>query len=538
MSLITASISVAGPADVDPALGRAAEAVDAGARLIEWRVDRLASDSGGAAAVIDLVKRSPAPCIVTCRLKAEGGEYDGGEAARAGLLAAVTKSDSPPRYIDLELASYQSDGILRKTIEEALAGDERDIRTALILSVHDFEGRPADLLQSVETMAATQGCAVSKVAWRARSIRSNLEALDLLAERAGPMIAVCMGPFGLMSRVLAGKFGGLLTYASLRADEATAPGQPTVGELGEIYRFGRIGPQTKVYGVFGWPVEQSLGPVIHNAGFEATGHDGVYLPLPIPPEYEHFKATVGALLDHRRLGFRGASVTSPHKENLVRFVRESGGTIHPASARIGAANTLIVNDDRSIECINTDAPAAVSALCAGMEIEPSALKGQRVAVLGAGGVARAIVAALSDAGAAVTIFNRTRARAEALVAELAALRPESGTPARVVVGDPDALGGAGGFDVLVNCTPVGMAGGPAAQESPLPDDVPLDRSVTVFETVYNPRRTPLFEQAESQGAKAIGGLDMFLRQAAMQFERWTGEAAPMEVFQKRVMSDQ
>ena len=172
-----------------------------------------------------------------------------------------------------------------------------------------------------------------------------------------------------------------------------------------------------------------------------------------------------------------------------------------------------------------------------MGIEPSALTGRRVAVLGAGGVARAIVAALSDAGAQVTIFNRTRARAEALAGELAALRPESGQPTRVVVGDRDALVG-GGFDVFVNCTPVGMVGGPAPGESPLPDGVGLDSSVTVFETVYNPRRTPLFEQAELQGAKAIGGLDMFLRQAAMQFERWTGKAAPMEVFQKRVMSNQ
>jgi 3-dehydroquinate dehydratase/shikimate dehydrogenase len=222
----------------------------------------------------------------------------------------------------VELAAFERDaqfrGRLRHLLEQK-AVSEQAIR--LILSTHDFHGRPRDLLQKIEAMSNEPLCAVTKIAWHARSLRDNIEAFELLRARGKPMIALCMGQFGLMSRVLAGKFGGFLTFASDHATEVTAPGQPTIAELKQLFRFDQIKPTTKVYGVIGWPVEHSRSPQHHNAGFERIGFDGVYLPLPIPSEYEHFKATVGALIDGDALNFRGASVTIPHKENLVRFVR-------------------------------------------------------------------------------------------------------------------------------------------------------------------------------------------------------------------------
>ncbi|MCH8150828.1 MAG: type I 3-dehydroquinate dehydratase [Planctomycetes bacterium] len=528
MTLLAASIPVRGTDEPDAALRRATQAVEAGARLIEWRIDALAEEPDALAAIKALVRRCPAPCIVTCRVCGEGGDYGGTEDHRAEIFEALVRADHPPRYIDIELAAYQRDTRLRRAISAALKDGERarDAHTSLILSVHDFDRRPADLLQRIEAMTNEPACSVIKVAWQARSLRDNLEALDLLAQRAKPMIALCMGRFGLMSRVLAPKFGGLLTFTTDRSAEMTAPGQPTIDELQNVYRFQRIGPPTKVYGVIGWPVEHSLGPSIHNAGFEAVEHASAYLPMAIPPQYEHFKATVGAMLDHQHLGFRGASVTSPHKEHLLRFVADRGGRIDALVERIGAANTLVVSDEGFIECFNTDAPAAREALCAGMGIERSALAGVRIAVLGAGGVARAVVAGLVEYGATVVVFNRSPERAEALVASHKAA---TGGRGKVAVGKPDAIAG-DRFDVFINCTPIGMAGGPAADESPLPDDVPLDENVTVFDTVYMPQRTPLIQQAQAHGARAISGLDMYLRQAAMQFERWTGCQAPTEAF--------
>jgi shikimate dehydrogenase len=321
----------------------------------------------------------------------------------------------------------------------------------------------------------------------------------------------------------------LLVYAADEPGAETAPGQPTVGALRDRYGFERIGPRTRVYGVIGWPVAHSLSPAVHNAGFAATGHDGVYLPLPVPAEYEHFKATAGTLIDHGRLDFRGASVTVPHKENLIRFVNDRGGRVDEHAQGIGAANTLSVADDGGLECFNTDAPAALAALCAAMAVEPSGLAGRTVAVIGAGGVGRAVAAVLSHAGAEVTVFDVVRWRAEALAADLSDRPTASGAPARVQAGKPQALT-CGGFDVYVNCTPLGMAGGPGEDRSPLPESVGLDAGVTVFDCVYAPPRTPLIARAEAAGATAVSGMDMFLRQAALQFERWTGEAAPRDVF--------
>jgi 3-dehydroquinate dehydratase / shikimate dehydrogenase len=399
-----------------------------------------------------------------------------------------------------------------------------------------FRAVPQTLLQKIEAMTNDPACDVIKVAWTARSLRDNLEAFDLLRERQKPTIALCMGEppappeIGLMSRVLAPKFGGFLTFATDAPEGETAPGQPTIRELFERNRFGSMTRETRVYGVIGWPVGHSNSPLIHNAGFAAVDHDGVYLPLPIPPEYEHFKATVGSLIDQAGLNFRGASVTIPHKENLLRFVRERGGRMDAVSETCGAANTLIVGSAGGIECRNTDCPAAVEVLCEAMGMSREGLAGKNVAILGAGGAARAIIAGVSETGAKVVVFNRTREKAESLVAELSQREAASGERAHVVVGKPGAEG-CGCFDVIVNCTSVGMAGGPAPDETPLPEGFHLDENVTVFETVYAPARTPLVKEAEARGAKVVTGMDMFLRQAALQFEAWTGKSAPMDVFQ-------
>jgi len=527
------SIAIRTAGDVDTALSVAARAVDRGARLVEWRLDELAADTGSADAALDLVARSPAPSVATCRGRAEGGAYDGDDPTREALYERLVCADKPPRYIDIDLAYWQRSETLRRTITAALARRSGDLHASLMLSTHDFDRRPADLLQRVEAMSNEPACSVVKITWQARSLRDNLDALDLAVGRTMPTVVLCMGEFGLMSRVLAAKSGALLTYASAGAGAETAPGQPTIEDLLGRYRFDRIGPATAVYGVIGWPVAQSLGPVIHNAGFDRIDHDGVYLPMPIPPEYEHFKATVGSLVDHATLTFRGASVTAPHKQNLVRFVEQRGGRVDETARRLRAANTLIVGSDGSVECTNTDAPAVLAALCGAMKIGPSQLRGVPIAVLGAGGVASSVTGAVADAGANVVIFNRTRRRADVLADRFRDGRDAAGRPLRVSAGDLGSIA-RGTFRIFVNCTPVGMAGGPAPDASPLPDAVALDESVVVFDTVYAPPRTPLLERAEAAGATSIGGLDMFLRQAALQFLAWTGREAPIDAFRESV----
>lgn len=533
MTHVAISIAVADPSELSSALERAASASANGARLVEWRVDELSLQDNALQEIQTLVRESAMPSIVTIRSSHEGGMFDGDEETRAELYSALIASDDPPRYIDVEWRRLQSSESLRVQIVGAIESARatgRDQQTSLIASVHDFKQRPADLMQLIERMTLDHHVDVIKIAWMARSLRDNLEAFDLLSERRKPMIALCMGRFGLISRVLAPKFGGLLTYASDIEDLGTAPGQPTLAQLRDIYHFDSIGPETKVYGVIGWPVEHSRGPEIHNKGFRAIDFDGVYLPLPIPGgpmEYEHFKATVGAMIDHPRLDFRGASVTIPHKENLVRFLKERGGTFDTYSERVGAANTLIIDDDGGLSCKNADMPALIQSLCAGMGIEEEELKDKRIAIFGAGGVARAAVAALSDLRAHVLIYNRSIDKARALVDDLESrqLEQSSGT---ITIAENKSDGEAERFDAIINCTPIGMTGGPphAPNESPIDvlakGTIQLDETVTVMDTVYTPQRTPLIHQAEAAGARTISGVDMFMRQAGLQFELWTG----------------
>ncbi len=506
--------------DVHAALDEARLAQALGADLVEYRVDQIfhgEGDDEGQAAVLRLARETPCPCIVTCRGTEEGGAYDGDDSARISLYEALGVMDQPPAYVDLELSTFERSANLRQKVRLGVVhpGQQKDLATRLILSSHDFDGRPADLSRRIGAMIAEDSATIAKIAFRARSLRDNLELFELLAERQKPTIALGMGRFGLMSRVLAPKFGGFLTFASLRDESATAPGQPTIAELLNRFRFRSIGASTKVYGVIGWPAEQSIGPDVHNAAFEAVGHDGVYLPLPIAPEWESFKATVLSLVEDPHLDFTGASVTMPHKEHLLRLAEERGWEIDASVRACGVANTLVIDGD-AVRITNTDVVGVRGPLDEAL----GGLAGQRVLVYGAGGAARAACVACADAEVFVT--NRTHEKA-------AVLAEQTGAKAITLANIASER-----FDAVMQCTPVGMAEGPA------PEELSIDRSVleawssvgegpVVFETVYTPARTPLVIAAEELGLRTIEGLRMFVEQARAQSALWTGVAAPQGV---------
>ncbi|MBX3384333.1 MAG: type I 3-dehydroquinate dehydratase [Phycisphaeraceae bacterium] len=497
------------------------------------------------ATIAALVERLPLPCIITCRLASEGGGYDGDEDARVSLLEALCVSHraAPPRWIDVEFAAYGGSANIRQKVNLCVAhpGQVRQAGTALILSAHDFRARPADLLRRLARMADEPAAGVVKLAYRARSVRENLEALDLAAASPKPMISLCMGEFGLLSRVLAPKFGGYLTFAALRSESATAPGQPTLSELLELYRFKRIGAATRVYGVVGWPLSHSLSPHIHNAGFEAVEHDAVYLPLPLPTAgdeggFESLKATLLELAHHPRLDFCGCSVTLPHKENLVRLAIEQGWNIDAPSRAIGAANTLVIQrsgeEPVAFSVANTDAPALADELADALSLQgthAARFAGINVAILGAGGVARAAAWAVAAQGGTPVVYARRAEAARSLADDL-----RSATGARVV-GMPWQDLHKTCCQAIINATPVGMKGGPGAGQSPvdLTTLTACERPL-VFDTVYSPRETPLLKQAADLGWPTRGGEGMFVRQAAAQFEAWTSHKAPSALFRQIV----
>ena len=512
--------------DLDHALAAAARAAEEGADLVEFRIDQFTQDPD---AVNRLIECSPLPCLVTCRPVWEGGHFDGDEQTRIDLIERIGQGVGQPAYVDVELAAYQRSEKLRQAVGKIVdhPGQVRPTGTGLILSSHDFECRPVDLYQRIEAMAAAAACRVIKVAWRARSVRDNLEAFEIILQRHKPTIALCMGEAGLASRVLARKFGALLTFASVEPG-GTAPGQPSLRDLKSLYRWDAINAETRVYGVIGHPVSHSMSPAIHNAGFEPSGHNGVYLPMPIPAEYEHFKATMVTWLELEALHFRGASVTIPHKENLIRFVRDSGGEVEPLADRIGAANTLSVRDGADgprLYACNTDYGAALDAVCEALGSRREDLAGRRVAVIGAGGAARAIVAGFAHYGATVVIYNRTIEKAEALAARFS-------DDARIVAARLEKLCDSC-CQIYINCTPIGMH--PDTDASPMGPNRPSKGwggDTVVFDTVYNPSETRLLREARADGCRTISGTEMFVRQAAAQFELWTGREAPMDVFHR------
>lgn len=498
------SLRVTGPDVVDSLLDDAARERDVGADMVEWRLDPMADDPSVIEVAERLVRESPLPSIITVRDAREQGAYFGSDDDRRGLLLAICRR-AMPMYLDVELATVERDALLRA----ALRGLPE--ATRIILSAHDFSGRPADLVRRVAAAASEPCCAVIKVAWMARSVRDNLEAFELLAHRPKPMVALCMGEAGELSRGLAARAGDLWTYARPATGDSTAPGQPTASELVEGWRLREQSASTLLYGIVGWPVSHSRSPALHSQWFRQSGVDAVYARLPVPPEWEHFKASAGALVDDPHLNFRGASVTMPHKAHLVRFVRERGGHVDQSAAHMDAANTLVVRRDGSLEAINTDA-LAIRAIAS--ELLGRELAGRRALVLGCGGAGRAAIATLAGAGVRVVAWNRSGGRegaARALGAE------------QVVEGDVAWSGRSEQFDLVIQATSLGMAGGPDPTGLPGPLHEGWPSGAALLETVYEPQVTPAMELALAAGVRVVGGLAMLERQARLQSERWKQE---------------
>jgi 3-dehydroquinate dehydratase/shikimate dehydrogenase len=515
-------------------------AARAGADVVEFRFDGMFEgdvDAEGVEHAKRLVRECPLPVIATCRVSSEGGGYGGDDGARAELFEALIASDAPARWVDVELARWRRSDALRDRVGAALdaanaSSTDGSIRVGLILSTHDFEGRPADLMRRLRAMGEERRASVHKFAYRARSLRDNLEIAEVLKHRERPTIALGMGEFGLMSRVLAPKWGGFLTFAALRAEGATAPGQPTIEELLGLYRFRSIKRTTGVYGVVGWPVAQSMSPLVHNAGFEEAGFDGVYLPMPVPPEWEHFKATVGAMAADALLDLRGLSVTAPHKQHLVRLAREEGWSIEARAECVGAANTVVMDRAGRASVHDTDGGAVASLL--------GDVARKRIVLLGAGGVARSIGAALVEAGAVVEVRARREEQAEELRRHLARMNPPP-HPSHEWEGSVGAPDGerAGDVAAVVNCTSAGMSGGGAEGEMAIrrEDLGALAREnpgMVVVETVYRPLETALVRASRGLGLRVIDGASMFVEQAEGQFWLWAGRLPQAGLYDRLV----
>lgn len=265
-----------------------------------------------------------------------------------------------------------------------------------------------------------------------------------------------------------------------------------------------IDAHTRLYAVLGDPVSHSLSPSMHNAAFAQTGHNGVYTAFRVSD-------LPNAIAGIRALNIHGCSVTIPHKVAVMDLLDE----IDPLALRIGAVNT-IVNDGARLAGFNSDSPGAMAAL-----LEKTPVAHRQVAVIGAGGAARALAHGIIDHGGHLTVVNRSADKGRQLARELESdfcpLSDFSGV----------------GFDVLINTTSVGMV--PAIDRMPV-GHACLRPGMTVMDIVYNPLETRLLMAARDAGCTVVDGVAMFVHQGAFQFERWTGKKAPVQLMKKTVLA--
>jgi 3-dehydroquinate dehydratase/shikimate dehydrogenase len=484
------------------------EAAKQGARFIELRLDFL----NKAPDFKRLLEEKPCPLVATVRRPEDGGRWSGSEDARRMLLrqAIVAGFD----WVDLET--------------DVIGAIPRYKDVKRIVSYHNMREVPKDLEKIHQAMCG-QDADVVKLAVRAQHPGDNLRVLALLKGAPKPTVAFCMGDLGMPSRILAARFGAPFTYGAFNKERNIAPGMLSFEELKKVYFYDQINADTQVYGVVGDPVGHSLSPLIHNQAFRKLGLNAVYLPFRVP------RADLANFVkEFEKVPVQGYSVTIPHKETAAALAKNQD----PAVAQTQAANTLVRGAD-GFTAYNTDYQGVLDSLLAHLpsvqhaarfpddpvparppDGQEATLHSKAVLILGAGGIARAVAHALFRQGALLTVSARTDDRARKLAEEVGCRQVDWAARHSVTP-----------CDLVINGTPVGMH--PNLDESPLHPSF-LKPGLMVFDTVYTPETTLLVKEARNRGCHIITGVDLFVRQAALQFRLFTDRDAPLDLLRTTV----
>jgi 3-dehydroquinate dehydratase / shikimate dehydrogenase len=476
------------------------EAIKRGAKFIELRLDFLSR-------AVDFKRLAPlkqCPWVATLRRPADGGRYNGTEQERMMILRQAIVSGAFD-WVDLETdiaSSVPRFGPVKR-----------------IISYHNTAETPSNL-DDIYANMLKQDADVYKLAVTAQSPEDVARVLTLQRTAPKPTVAFCMGDIGQPTRFLALKFGAPWIYAAFNKERGIAPGLPSYDEFRTTYPVKSIDADTKIFGVLGDPVGHSLSPLLHNHMYKKLEVNALYLPFRVPRGQ-----LPNAIQAYEQIPVHGYSVTIPHKEVAATLASEG----EPNVQFTRSANTLVRLEDGKFSAANTDFAAAVESLKAHLVerakdspvVQVSQLS---MLILGAGGVARSLAYALHREGSQITIASRTYERAQSLAEDVKCKAVD--WHARHSVS----------FDVLINCTPVGMH--PNVDESPCHFSV-LKPGMIVFDTIYTPETTLLIREARARGCETITGVDMFVRQAARQIELFTGlipDTEIMRVIMRKALS--
>jgi 3-dehydroquinate dehydratase / shikimate dehydrogenase len=443
------------------------------ADFIELRLDCLESDPDN---LTEILKDIDGPVILTFRPSEQGGHRHLSREERLRFWNNVA-----PRGNNIWW-----------DVEGDLAHEISPDWSRVIISHHDFNGVPNDLDEIYKRLAATPAQVV-KIAVQANDIVDCIAVFKLLDE-SREVIPIAMGNAGIATRVLGPSRGSFLTYGSLNDESATAPGQVTARNLRSLYNIDRIDEGTMVCGLAGLPVMHSVSPQIHNSWFAAERLNGVYLPFEVKDLDSFITRMVHPRTRELNWNLRGLSITAPHKQAVMGHL----DWIADVAKEIGAVNTVVIEMDR-LHGYNTDAPGFIDPLLRKF----GSLEGRRAAIIGAGGAARAVIWALRRQSAKVTIFARDVSKAESFGVGCQQLASASFRD----------------YDLVINTTPLGS--GAYIDQSPV-TAAQLNGVSCAYDLIYNPADTRFLQEARKAGCDTIGGLEMLVAQAKIQFELWTG----------------
>lgn len=467
------------------------------ADVIELRIDCL--DAAAVNSLLDNLPKIEPQYLITFRPRAEGGYSDATLGERLKFWSsALNKLQGHDFLVD-----YESD------IDFPLHLDAD--RT--IVSRHFFEVKNADLSIEFKGLSQLTGKTI-KIAVNAAEAMDAVDVWKLLDNTDGKnVIPIAMGEAGKWTRILGLAHGSPMTYASLETTNETAPGQIPASDLTDVFRVKELDSDTSVYGIVAGDTSYSFSPYMHNAAFKHAGTNSVFVPLQVRDFDAFMRRMVRKETREVALNFCGFSVTNPHKQTIMDHL----DSIDETAKKIGAVNTVKIVDDK-LHGYNTDAPGFIRPL----KSLRDDLRDARVAIVGGGGGARAVVYALKQEGADVTLFVRDAEKAKNFEDEFV-------VAVQQLRSDEKQLAG---FDVLVNATPMGTRGS-HEDETPATSEE-LRNVAVVYDLVYNPSETRLLKDATTAGAKTIGGLDMLIAQGARQYEIWTGGEPPVSEMREAV----
>jgi 3-dehydroquinate dehydratase/shikimate dehydrogenase len=385
-------------------------------------------------------------------------------------------------------------------VEGDLADELSPDWSRVIVSHHDFNGVPDDLNDLYKRLAGIPA-KVIKIAVQSHDIVDCIpvfQLLDRARDDGREVIPIAMGNAGVATRVLGPSRGAFLTYGSLDDESGTAPGQLTARNLRSLYKIDKINNDTIVCGLIGLPVMHSVSPQIHNGWFAAEEVNGVYLPFEVKDLDGFLRRMVHPRTRELNWNLRGLSVTAPHKQTVMDHL----DWMDPTAKEIGAVNTIVIEKDRLLG-YNTDAAGFIDPLLRKFE----SLAGRRAAIIGAGGAARAVIWGLLKQNSNVIICARNTKKAQPLAESFR------------VNCEPLESASFQDYDLVINTTPLGS--GAYIDQSPVTADQ-LRGVHCAYDLIYNPADTRFLREARKAGCDTIGGLDMLVAQARLQFELWTG----------------